>query len=528
MQVRCLGQESGRPAVLDKASSIPAPKSEPVVPASAAKSIASQLNDAYVSVFEHVAPTVVVIDVLKRSNGEGESEYFSEPFFRGPAPDGAADKDKDKAAKTGKDKEPKADDPTPPARRTLSRSEGSGFVIQSGGLILTNNHVVNGAEKISVRLKDGRHFQGRLVGADEKTDIAVVKIDANDLPTAELANSDNLRVGQIACAIGVPFNQAYSFTAGVVSAKNRNGLMPEDNYEDYIQTDASINPGNSGGPLVDLDGKVIGMNTLINGFNRGLGFAIPSNMLREVGDQLIHSGRVVRSYLGVRIQSLNSAVEQYGNVFSGVKRGVVVMTIEPGSPALGSKLRPTDVITEVDGVSVGTDKELQKQILAKKIGVPVQLTVVRKNKTLKVEVLTAELPQEPKHLFGGTNDTEPGELDEPSATSAPSPTPTPPLPKADENMPLFGLQLQDLTRDVANSLSLGASTTGVVVTAVQNDSVADKAGLKATDVITSVDDRPVKDTASFKEALKSGDSRRGILCYVDRSGARAFVVLKTD
>ena len=532
--VRCLAQEnSTRPNVGDKTSSIPAPRAEPVVPASPAKSIASQLNDAYVSVFEHVAPTVVVIAVLKRSTADGESEYFPDLFFRTPpVPKSSGDKEKDrerdKNIKEGKEKATKPEEPPAPARRVLSSSEGSGFVIQSGGLILTNNHVVGGAEKISVRLKDGRQFQGRLVGADEKTDIAVVKIDAADLPTAELANSDNLRVGQIACAIGVPFKQAYSFTAGVVSAKNRNGLLSEDNYnyEDYVQTDASINPGNSGGPLVDLDGKVIGMNTLINGQNRGLGFAIPSNMLREVGDQLIRSGRVVRSYLGVRIQSLNSAVEQYGNVFSGVKRGVVVMTIEPGSPALDSKLRPTDVITEVDGIGVGTDKELQKQILAKRIGVPVQLTVVRKNKTIKVEVLTAELPQEPKRLFGGGSDAEPGEMDEPPAGAAP--TPTPPLPKADESGPLFGLQLQDLTKDVANSLNLGAGASGVLVTAVQSDSVAERAGLTIKDVITSVDDRLVRDTASFKEALKSGDPRRGILCYVDRAGAKAFVVLKTE
>ena len=517
-------QETGRPISPEKATVIPAPRAEPVVPASPAKSIATQLNDAYVSVFEHVAPTVVVIDVLKRGTGDSDSEYFPDLFFNSPAPNNGGNKDKEKPNKDTKEKEAKPEEPDPHPRQPPSRSEGSGFVIQQGGLILTNNHVVSGAEKISVKLKDGRQFQGKLVGADEKTDIAVIKIDATDLPTAELANSDNLRVGQIACAIGVPYNQAYSFTAGVVSAKNRDKLTPEDNYGDYIQTDASINPGNSGGPLVDLDGKVIGMNTLINGLNRGLGFAIPSNMLREVGDQLIHNGRVVRSYLGVRIQSLNSAVEQYGTFFGGVKKGVVVTTIEPGSPALDSKLRPTDIITEVDGVSIGTDRELQKQILAKKIGITVQLTVVRKNKTIKIPVLTAELPPEPKRVFSSSNDAEPGELDEPPASGS---TPTP-ASKAEEGSPLYGLQLQDLSKDIVASMNLNTGTAGVLVTAVQEESVADRGGMAVKDVITSVDDRPIKDAASFKEALKSGDPRHGIICYVDRLGAKAFVVLKTE
>lgn len=484
---------------------IPAPRAEPVVPASPAKSVATQLNDALVSVFDHVAPSVVVIDVLKKvvpDGGDG-SDNFPDFFFHSPggggnnggghggSPDGApADESR----------------PTP--------SEGSGFIIQAGGYILTNHHVVSGAEKITVRLKDGREFPGRIIGDDEKTDIAVVKIDATDLPVAELADSDAVRVGQIACAIGVPYNLDYSFTMGVVSAKGRNKLAigPQDNYEDYLQTDASINPGNSGGPLVDLDGKVIGMNTLINGFNRGLGFAIPSNMLRETGDQLIHSGRVIRPYIGVRILSIgDDTAERFGAIFKGLKKGVIVETILPDTPAYHSDLHTADVITEVDGVPVNTDRELQKQILSKKVGATVQLTVIRKDKSMKVPVTTGELPSAVARQDSGPADSSGGDEE-------------PPKPDAGQ---FYGMQLQDLNKDLASSLGLNASA-GVVVMAVGDDTPASRGGMSVRDVITAVGESPVKDIASFKEAVKGADPKRGILCYVDRGGSKTFVVIKGD
>ena len=398
-----------------------------------------------------------------------------------------------------------------PRRHPGPSSEGSGFVIQASGYILTNNHVVTGAAEIKVRLKDGRLFPAKLIGTDEKTDIAVIKIDAADLPVEELADSDTVRVGEIACAIGVPYNQKYSFTAGVVSAKDRQlGMMP-DGYEDYIQTDASINPGNSGGPLVDLDGKVIGMNTLINGLNRGLGFAIPSNMLRDVGDQLIHAGHVVRPYIGVRIETLDEAVENYGPVFGLVKKGVVIKTILADSPAYkSSDLHTADVITEVDGVPIGSDRELQKQILAKRVGSTVQLTVVRKGKTMKVPITTSELPAVAVH-GGEVGDGEEGESEA----------------VRQETNRLFGMQLQELNRELANNLGVTA-TSGVVVTNVAEDSPAARAGIMTKDVITAVDDRPVKDTPTFKEASKGGDLKRGIMCYLERPAGKTFVVIKAD
>ena len=478
---------------------IPAPRPEPVVPPSAAKSIAQQLNDAYVAVFERVAPTVVVIDVTKKPSADGDgTEYFPD-FFYHNSPDG------------------NGNSPDAPGSRRSNRpqSEGSGFIIQSGGYILTNNHVVAGAEKINVRLKDRRQFTARLIGVDEKTDIAVIKIDATDLPVAELANSETVRVGEIACAIGVPYNLDYSFTTGVVSAKGRNNLDlgTSDNYEDFIQTDASINPGNSGGPLVNLDGKVMGMNTLINGLNRGLGFAIPSNMLREVGDQIIAKGHVTRPYIGVIIVSLDSeTAENYGAYFNGVKKGVIVKAILPDTPAFKSDLHVTDVITEVDGISVSSDRDLQKQILAKKVGANVQLTVYRRGRTMKLPVATSELPLEVSRAANTSIEPPPRADSEP--------------PKSD-GASLYGMQMQSLTREASARMGLTAAS-GVVIVALDDNSPAARAGIRVRDVITAVDDEPVKDVNALRDVMKKGDPLRGIACYVERPDGKTFALIKTN
>ena len=207
-----------------------------------------------------------------------------------------------------------------------------------------------------------------MVGTDEKTDIAVIKVDAKDLPVVQLGDSDAVRVGQFAFAIGAPFKLDYTFTYGVVSAKGRSKLFTNGGYSisDYLQTDASINPGNSGGPLCDIDGKVIGMNTLINGLNRGLGFAIPSNMAREIGTELIAGHKIVRPWLGIRIESLGDD-PSIRDLFKGLDKGVVVRTIEADAPANKSQLKPFDVITQVDGAVETTDSQLQHEILKKKV-----------------------------------------------------------------------------------------------------------------------------------------------------------------
>ena len=256
-----------------------------------------------------------------------------------------------------------------------SEGQGSGVIIRADGYILTNNHVVDSADEIKVRLKDGREFDAKVVGSDPRTDVAVIKIDGKDLPVARLGDSDKVRVGQWAIAIGAPYELDYSFTVGFVSAKGRSAVWSRTGsaYEDYLQTDASINPGNSGGPLCDIEGRVIGINALIRGLNNGIGFAIPINMARDVADQLIDKGRIIRPWLGIGIEPLTDNKE----LSDTIKDGVVVREIRPNTPAGKGGVKPADIIVGVDGVPVKSPKELQIQILHKKVGDTVTLDVVR-------------------------------------------------------------------------------------------------------------------------------------------------------
>src|SRR5437868_4261409 len=388
----------------------------PTVPAAAAeagKDVVHQLNNAFAKVFEIVAPSVVIIEVSKKPDlNEGSS--LDDLFFQGQPDD------------TNPRLTPRSNQPV--------QSEGSGFITRGDGFIFTNYHVVEGADKILVKLKDGRDFPAKVIGTDEKTDIAVIKIEAKDLPVVQLGDSDAVRVGQFAFAIGAPFKLDYTFTYGVVSGKGRSKLLGGGtSISDFLQTDASINPGNSGGPLCDIDGNVIGMNTLINGLNRGLGFAIPSNMVKEIGTELIAGHKIIRPWLGIRIESLGDD-PTIRELFKGLERGVVVRTIEADAPASKSELRPFDVITQVDGHAVTTDSQLRHEILKKKVGQNVDLTVWRKGQTVHVPVKTGELPNE---IARASNVV---------------PNMRPPSP---EDLGKFGLQVQDLTKEMAERLKLG-------------------------------------------------------------------------
>ena len=443
-----------------------------------------QLNNAFAKVFETVAPSVVIIEISKK-NEISESSPLDDLFFQGP-PD---------------ENNPRRN----PGGPRQVQSEGSGFIARPDGYIFTNFHVVEGADKIDVKLRDGRNFPASVVGTDEKTDIAVIKVDAKDLPVVQLGDSDAVRVGQFAFAIGAPFKLDYTFTYGVISGKGRSKLFQTGGYSisDYLQTDASINPGNSGGPLCDIDGKVIGMNTLINGMNRGLGFAIPINMAKEIGAELVAGHKIMRPWLGIRIETLGDD-PTIRDLFKGADKGVVVRTIEADAPASKSDLRPFDVITQVDGTPIETDSQLQHEILKKKIGQNVQLTVWRKGQTIKVPIKTGELPNE---IARASNE--------------------PPRPAQPERQEVgkFGLQVQELTKDVAERLHLPVEK-GVVVTDVEDNSIAAAQDIQREDVITEVDGKPVKNVQSFREALNKADPKRGVLLYLDRKGSKTFAVLK--
>jgi len=456
----------------------------PATGAEAGKDVVHQLNSAFTKVFEIVAPSVVIIEVTKK-NDAGENPTLNDLFFQGPQDENAPRQN--------------------PHNSQPVQSEGSGFIVRADGYIYTNYHVLEGADRIEVKLKDGRDFQAKIVGTDEKTDVAVIKIEAVNLPVAQFADSEAVRVGQFAFAIGAPFKLDYTFTYGVISGKGRSKLLATGGYSisDYLQTDASINPGNSGGPLCDIDGKVIGMNTLINGLNRGLGFAIPSNLANEIGQQLIAGHKIIRPWLGIRIESLGDD-PSIRDLFKGLDKGVVVRTIEADAPAYRSDLRPFDVITQVDNSPVSSDTQLQREILKKKVGQNVELTVWRKGQTLKIPVTTGELPDD---ISRASNEL------------------TAPAPTKPEDSNKFGLQVQDLTREVATRLKLSVQQ-GVIVTDVADNSLAAAQDIQREDVITEVDGKRVTTVASFREALNKADPRKGILLYLDRKGSKTFAVLK--
>jgi serine protease Do len=293
----------------------------------------------------------------------------------------------------------------------------------------------------------------------------------------------------------------------VISGKGRSKLFQSGGYSisDYLQTDASINPGNSGGPLCDIDGNVIGMNTLINGMNRGLGFAIPINMAKEIGAELVAGHKIMRPWLGIRIETLGDDPTTR-DLFKGADKGVVVRTIEADAPASKSDLRPFDLITQVDGTSIETDSQLQHEILKKKIGQNVQLTVWRKGRTISVPIKTGELPNE---ITRASNE------------------PAQPIQPHKQDVGKFGLQVQELTKEVAERLHVPVEQ-GVVVTDVEDNSIAAAQDIQREDVVTEVDGKPVTNLQSFREALNKADPKRGVLLYLDRKGTKTFAVLKAS
>ncbi len=382
-------------------------------------------------------------------------------------------------------------------------SQGSGVILRKDGYILTNQHVIDGGGQITVLLKDGTKFtNATVVGVDDRIDVAVIKVDGKNLPAARLGDSDGVKVGQWAIAIGAPYELDYSFTVGFVSAKSRSGVGSRGGgnaYEDYIQTDAAINPGNSGGPLCDIEGRVIGINTLIRGLNRGIGFAIPINMAMDSADKIIKEGKVKRPWIGIGIEGVDDD-KDFAELQEDVKDGIVVNEIRDGTPAAKSDLQPADVIVAVDGTPVKTPRELQQQILHKTIGQKVVLTVVRGDQNVQVDIQTDEMPDQFQTVSLERHVT-------PKAESA------------------FGLTVQTLTKDLAERLKIEASD-GVVVTDVADGSVAQQKGLQRGDVITSVNRAPSHSVEDFKSAVAKANQDKGLLVYVKRGKATTFVVLK--
>lgn len=395
-------------------------------------------------------------------------------------------------------------------RRQMQRAEGSGFIIAPEGIVVTNSHVVSGAETVKVKLKDGREFLGTDIKTDPRTDVAVVRIKSDEpLPTVKLGNSDSAEVGDWVIAIGSPFGLEATVTAGIVSAKGRGPKITE--REDFIQTDAAINPGNSGGPLLNLDGEVIGVNTAIStrsGGYDGVGFAVPINMVRWVADQLITDGLVRRSYMGVAIQPISSSLAPHFNVPVG--KGVIVNEVFPGSPAESAGLKQGDVVMKVGGVEVGGDRGLQTIVERLKPGSKHPMSIIRDGKEMTVELTLKEMPKD----FSSPSRRTKSELAE-----EPAPAAEPKSTKIDE----LGVEVADLTSAVARELGYDASVKGVVVTSVKEDGPASNAAIKEGMVISSVGSRTILNVADLQAAVKSVSATKGTRMYVRTPRGGQFV-----
>jgi len=435
----------------------------------------------FVNLAKKAKPIVVNISTTQVSEGRGSPQEFGSPFgggeedpfndfwrrfFGGPQPRG-------------------------PQRQ---RSLGSGFIIDGDGSILTNNHVVENASKIVVKLSNDQEYEAKVIGRDQKTDIAIIKISATtSLPAAGLGDSDKLEVGEWVVAIGNPFGLDSTVTSGIVSAKGRHiGQGP---YDNFIQTDASINPGNSGGPLINLRGEVIGINTAIfsrTGGNIGIGFAIPINLVKELLPQLRGKGKVTRGYLGVLIQKVTPEIgESLGMEKS---YGALVANVSKDGPADKAGVKVGDVIVEFDGKEVKDSGDLPIIVARTPVDKKVRMKVVREKKEIALSVAVGELKEE-------------------EVVAA--------VPEKGE----MGLTVQRLTPQMAESLGL-EKTEGVVVTSVEAGSAGDDAGIRRGDIILEVDRKAVRNLDEYKKAIAGSRKGRGVLFLVRRGDSTIFLALK--
>ncbi len=389
-----------------------------------------------------------------------------------------------------------------PPQQEREHGLGSGVTVSADGYILTNNHVIEKATEIKVILPDKRQFPGKVVGADAKTDVAVVKIDTTGLPTVVLGDSSKLQVGDYAFAIGNPFGVGETATMGIISATGRNGLDIED-YEDFIQTDAAINPGNSGGALLDARGEVIGINTAIlaggSGGNQGIGFAIPINMAKYVMDQILKHGKVVRGYIGVGIQEVTPDLAKAFNV--PPEKGALVGNVESNSPGGKAGLQRGDVITEMNGEAVTGPNELRLAVGSMAPGTTVHLKVLRNGETRDVTLTLGEAPS-----GKGPGNNNPGSA---------------------ENSPMRGVQVDELNGEIRQQLGLGPDVKGVVVAEVPDGSPASDAGLQRGDVIEQVNRHPLNSVTEYERLIREAGAQAVVL-LVSRNGNTTFVVVQPE
>jgi serine protease Do len=449
----------------------------------------AKTTTSFASVVKKVSPSVVRVDITGKAKDVatmdmGEGSPFDNPFLR----------------RFFGDQMPGRGQRGPKMRAPREHGIGSGVIVTQDGYILTNNHVVENADKVHITMDDGREFDAKVVGADQYTDIAVVKVEATGLPYMQLADSDKIEVGDVTLAIGNPFGVGQTVTSGIVSATGRAMGMGPKYYEDFIQTDAAINPGNSGGALIDAEGRLIGINTAIisrTGGNNGIGFAVPVNLAKYVMEQLIDHGRVVRGFLGVNIQTMNPALAKQFDLKE--TKGALVSDVTPNSPAEKAGLKSGDVILEFNGKPVKDSQHLKLAVGATAPGTKAPLKVLRNGSKKELTVTLKELPGDQMASKDGnaTNDTD----------------------------ALNGVVVGDVDSSVRGQFDIPRDVKGAVVTDVDPDSASYAAGLRPGDVIQEIDRKAVN---SADEAVKLSENikdKASILLRVWSKGGSHYLVV---
>jgi serine protease Do len=450
---------------------------------------ANTLEKSLELVAEYVKPSVVSITTVKvfkhpttrRFHGDERErrrdpfrDFFGEDFFdrffpRPPVPEG----------------------------EFKTQSLGSGVIVDKRGYILTNNHVVADMDELKVRLSDKREFDAKIIGTDPQTDLAVVKIEGENLIPAKMGSSDEIKPGQWAIAVGNPFGLTSTVSVGVISAVGRSGVGIAQ-YENFIQTDAAINPGNSGGPLVNIRGEIIGINTAIftrSGGYQGIGFAIPVNMAKAVLRDLIDKGKVTRGWLGVVIQDLDASLAKQFNV--DVTEGVLISDVQDDSPAKEAGFERGDIVIEYDDRKIADVNELRHKVAQTEVGKKVKVKVLRGSKE---KVLAVKIGEQPADLFA-----------------------TGPLPGGKD----LGMTVQDLTKELAGSLGYEGES-GVVVSAIEQGSPADQADINEGDLIKEVNREKIANVKDFKQALSKSEKDKDILLLIRRGMHTRFVIIKSE